>query len=104
MYHHLATDPRPLCEVATQPVPAALGECVMLCLRKDPTERPSSARALRDTFAKSLRADAVSREELGASVSHLSRRSPRRAQPLVTDPLAETIARTPHSDLLAPAL
>ncbi len=104
MYHHLATDPRPIFEVATQPLPAALSECVMLCLRKDPAERPSSARSLRDRFARSLRADAVSREGLGASVSHLSLRTPRRSQPLVTDPLAETIARTPRSDLLAQAL
>ena len=43
---HARTAPVPVSQRVAQPVPEALEEIVMRCLRKDPAERPATARAL----------------------------------------------------------
>jgi hypothetical protein len=48
--HHLHTEPVPPSERLGAPVPGDLEAVILQCLRKDPRERPSNARALRDAL------------------------------------------------------
>jgi serine/threonine-protein kinase len=50
--HHLHSDPVPLSQRLGRPVPADLEAVLMRCLRKDPDERPSSARELRELLRR----------------------------------------------------
>jgi serine/threonine-protein kinase len=48
--HHLHTEPIEPSRRVNHPVPADLERLIMQCLRKDPTARPQTARALRDAL------------------------------------------------------
>lgn len=50
--HHLHTDPVPPSQALGRAVPADLEAVLMQCLRKNPVERPSSARELRERLRR----------------------------------------------------
>ena len=59
----LFQQPRPLAEVAEQPVSPELEDALMRCLRKKPAERPRGIRALGRALARCPEADAWSDED-----------------------------------------
>jgi serine/threonine-protein kinase len=51
LMHHSQTPPSPPSEVARHPVPAEMDALIVECLSKDPSQRPSSADALRERLS-----------------------------------------------------
>lgn len=61
LYQHVYVDPSPLRELAPPEVPDAVCEMVHRCLQKDPNERPSDIKLVREAFDRRSRKRTTSR-------------------------------------------
>ena len=87
--HHLHTPPPPLSERAEQPVPEDVASLLRRCLAKDPADRPSSAKDLKDAFVATGIAPRWSAER--ATAWWKERRTPVEAPATTTEAIASSL-------------